>query len=481
MKFDLVVSDAAAPEAVGAGVQLGVASSTRRVFARVVPVAMVTVAMALDAILVASPFTPFSGAREIAFGLAGAVSLLTIGSLAAHGLYDLRRDRSPARVLHLAATSVSLALIAALVLATLLGAAVATSAVIASAALAIPVVTIVHVALGRAARAFGDAIARAPRAIVVGADHAARDAAREFALRGYDVVGHVENAVDLALAHAGALLGPIEKLDELVDQFAVDEVIVAVPKERSAELRRVLTRGFGRQVRVKYAADLGELRLPARFDVRRIGNRQYIDFAPVPPVGWVKRPLDIVVAGTAMLCLLPVFVAVALAIKASSPGPVFYRQMRVGRDRELFWMLKFRSMRIDAEARLAELLRANEVSGPMFKIRNDPRITPIGRLLRRTSIDELPQLINVLLGEMSLVGPRPPLASEVEKYHDWQIGRLRALPGMTGLWQISGRTNLSFQEMVRLDLHYVRNWSLALDLVILARTIPAVISARGAY
>jgi len=144
-------------------------------------------------------------------------------------------------------------------------------------------------------------------------------------------------------------------------------------------------------------------------------------------------------------------------------------------------MLKFRSMRRDAEALIGELLGGNEVSGPMFKIRRDPRITRVGRFLRRASLDELPQLFNVLRGDMSLVGPRPPLAAEVEKYQDWEIGRLRAVPGITGLWQVSGRTELPFQEMVRLDLHYIRNWSLALDVQILLRTVPAVLTTKGAY
>jgi lipopolysaccharide/colanic/teichoic acid biosynthesis glycosyltransferase len=148
----------------------------------------------------------------------------------------------------------------------------------------------------------------------------------------------------------------------------------------------------------------------------------------------------------------------------------------VGKDGKLFEMLKFRSMHRDADRRRAELMAANEASGPLFKIRNDPRITRVGRFLRRSSLDELPQLFNVLRGEMSLVGPRPPLPSEVEKYEVWQLGRLRAVPGMTGLWQVSGRSEVSFQDMVRLDLHYIRNWSLSLDLEILWRTLPAVLA-----
>jgi lipopolysaccharide/colanic/teichoic acid biosynthesis glycosyltransferase len=138
-------------------------------------------------------------------------------------------------------------------------------------------------------------------------------------------------------------------------------------------------------------------------------------------------------------------------------------------------------MRQDADALITELVQKNEVSGPMFKIRHDPRITRVGRFARKYSLDELPQLINVVRGDMSLVGPRPPTANEVEKYQDWELGRLRATPGITGLWQVSGRTEVPFDEMVRLDLHYIRNWSFALDMEILLRTIPAVLSTKGAY
>jgi len=144
-------------------------------------------------------------------------------------------------------------------------------------------------------------------------------------------------------------------------------------------------------------------------------------------------------------------------------------------------MLKFRSMQQDADGLVVSLLERNEVTGPMFKIRRDPRITRVGRFLRRYSLDELPQLINVVLGDMSLVGPRPPTDSEIEKYEDWQLGRLRAVPGITGLWQVSGRSEVPFHDMVRLDLHYIRNWSFALDVEILLRTIPAVLTSKGAY
>jgi exopolysaccharide biosynthesis polyprenyl glycosylphosphotransferase len=191
--------------------------------------------------------------------------------------------------------------------------------------------------------------------------------------------------------------------------------------------------------------------------------------------------MDLVLVGVGILAFAPVLCLIALAIKLDSPGPVFYRQRRVGKDGRFFRMLKFRSMVPDAERRLDTLRHHTEATGPLFKIREDPRVTRVGKVLRRWSLDELPQLLNVLRGEMSLVGPRPPLPSEVEAYEDWQLGRLRAVPGLTGLWQVSGRSEVPFHDMVRLDLHYIRNWSLGLDFEILLRTIPAVLTNRGAY
>jgi lipopolysaccharide/colanic/teichoic acid biosynthesis glycosyltransferase len=168
-------------------------------------------------------------------------------------------------------------------------------------------------------------------------------------------------------------------------------------------------------------------------------------------------------------------------VKATSRGPVLFRQQRVGRDGQLFTIYKFRTMVHDAESRLALLADQNEAQGPLFKIRKDPRITRMGRWLRRASLDELPQLLNVLTGEMSLVGPRPPLPTEVAVYHDWHRDRLAVQPGITGLWQVGGRSELSFDDAVRLDLFYIENWSLTLDLFILGKTVPAVLSSRGAY
>jgi len=191
--------------------------------------------------------------------------------------------------------------------------------------------------------------------------------------------------------------------------------------------------------------------------------------------------VDVVVASLAIVVLAPVFVAAAIAVKLSSPGPVFFSQPRVGRDGRVFSFLKFRSMYADAEQRKAELSDMNEADGPVFKIKEDPRITPVGRFLRRMSLDELPQLFHVLGGQMSLVGPRPHLPIEVSAYGPMDYRRLTVQPGITCIWQVSGRSELDFDTWVTLDLEYIDTWSVWLDVKLLARTIPAVLSGRGAY
>lgn len=194
-----------------------------------------------------------------------------------------------------------------------------------------------------------------------------------------------------------------------------------------------------------------------------------------------KRLLDVALALLGLVLLLPLLPAIVALIKLDSPGPILFRQKRVGQGGRLFTCYKFRSMVPDAESRKAELVAMNEATGPAFKIRNDPRITAIGHFLRRSSLDEVPQLFNVLLGQMSMVGPRPQIPAEVELYEPWHRGRLAVTPGITCLWQISGRSQVGFDEWMRLDLEYVRRRSLALDLKILLGTLPAVIARKGAY
>lgn len=223
---------------------------------------------------------------------------------------------------------------------------------------------------------------------------------------------------------------------------------------------------------------------PHRLRVTRAGASSLVHVRPTRPTGLrlaVKQVCDRVGAVVALMLLAPVFVMVALAVRASGPGPVLYRQVRVGRDNLMFTMVKFRTMHVDADLRRADLLASTDVDGPMFKMRRDPRITRVGRMLRRYSLDELPQLINVLRGEMSLVGPRPPLPEEVARYNATEHRRLRVIPGMTGLWQVSGRSNLAWDETVRLDLRYADNWTLGEDVRLLGRTAGAVVRGHGAY
>ncbi len=195
----------------------------------------------------------------------------------------------------------------------------------------------------------------------------------------------------------------------------------------------------------------------------------------------VKRLMDIVASALAIVVLTPVFLAVALLIKTTSRGPVFYVQERVGRDGEPFRMMKFRSMYRDAHARRDEHAELNIHQGPIFKIRDDPRITPVGRAIRRLSIDELPQFFNVLTGSMSLVGPRPALPEEFLDYTERERQRLLVKPGVTCIWQVSGRSDVDFETWIDMDLEYIDDWSLRLDLKLLMKTVPAVITGRGAY
>ena len=196
---------------------------------------------------------------------------------------------------------------------------------------------------------------------------------------------------------------------------------------------------------------------------------------------FTKRTFDLVLSSIALVALSPVFLTVALLVRFSSKGPVFFRQERVGLNGKPFKMIKFRSLVVAAEDQLAQLQEEPEGAGLLFKMKNDPRVTKVGALLRKHSLDELPQFANVWLGEMSLVGPRPPLPSEVEQYEEWTHRRLLAPPGITGLWQVSGRSNLSWEDSVRLDLYYVENWSLTSDILILLRTIKTVLKPEGAY
>ncbi len=224
--------------------------------------------------------------------------------------------------------------------------------------------------------------------------------------------------------------------------------------------------------------------IPDRMSVERVGGLPLLSIYPSNPSDWqfkVKYAAERVLAAVAMLVAAPVMLAIAIAILATMGRPVLFRQRRVGVDGREFEMLKFRSMVRGAEQDQARLQCYNESDGPVFKMRDDPRVTPVGRFIRRTSLDELPQIINVLKGDMTLIGPRPPLPSEVATYNGDQHRRLMIKPGITGLWQVAGRSDVDFDEWVELDVYYIHNRSLWMDLTILLRTVGVVLSGRGAY
>jgi exopolysaccharide biosynthesis polyprenyl glycosylphosphotransferase len=278
-------------------------------------------------------------------------------------------------------------------------------------------------------------------------------------------------------------LGDASDLAEVVRTQAIDSVIISVSAFGSEPAARMIGALRGFPVDINVAAGLFDV-LTQRILVRDVSGVPLILVKGVslsPFNLTVKRAFDLVIASSVIVIGLPLWLGIVAAIRLTSRGPVFYLQERVGRRGERFMMYKFRSMCADAEARQAELLAANEADGPIFKMAHDPRITPVGRWLRKFSLDEFPQLLNVMRGEMSLVGPRPLPVHEADELTESQRRREEVRPGLTGIWQVSGRSRLTFDEMIRLDLLYIENWSVTLDLVLILRTVPAVLGARGAY
>ena len=332
-------------------------------------------------------------------------------------------------------------------------------------------------------------------AIVLGpADQAERVVRRILRQRGMgiNVMACVEPAARAVEGDAVRHIGPVPvipdapELIELMGELDLDRVIIAGPLSSDRQ-REMIARLADHDVHVDLVPDWGEL-VSARLEVRQLAGVPLLSVpsATADPASLhVKRAFDAVVSATALIVLSPVLLACALAIKLDTPGPVFFRQRRVGKDESRFEVLKFRSMYVDAEARKGEFAGLNFHGGGndrgMFKIREDPRITRVGSFLRRTSLDELPQLVNVLRGEMSLVGPRPLIESEFEQITGRFRRRSAITPGLTGLWQVNGRSEVPFEEMISLDLLYAATWSLRRDLKLLARTVSAVLRGDGAY
>jgi exopolysaccharide biosynthesis polyprenyl glycosylphosphotransferase len=325
------------------------------------------------------------------------------------------------------------------------------------------------------------------RLVVVGSGRLAKMVMQHITANpnlGYSIVGFLHDLNEQPGDFGRfKMLGTIDDIGQVIRAMQIDEVIIALPAEmndqaiRSVKLCERLGTSF------KLIPDLYELSL-SRIDMDAIEGIPLIGIKQVSLNTWqrlVTRLVDIAVSAAILFIGSPIWLFLALIIKVTSAGPAIYRQARVGLNGQTFTMYKFRSMYRDADQRLAQLLAQNEAQGPLFKMKDDPRVTAIGKFLRRTSLDEIPQLISVLKGDMSLVGPRPAVPREVAMYEEWQRGRLAIKPGLTGLWQVRGRSDLSFDEGVLMDLYYIENWSLRLYIQILLRTIPAVLFSRGAY
>ncbi len=324
------------------------------------------------------------------------------------------------------------------------------------------------------------------KTVVVGTNDEGRRLARAMTaapLEGFEPIGFLTVDRHVVDVDGFPVLGSLADIVNIVDESGADCVFVAssaVRVEDVAWLARVLR---PQDVDVRFSTNLPEL-LISRISLQPVAQIPSLTVRRARltgPQAAIKRAVDVSLAGFLLVLTSPLWAAIAMTIKLGSKGPILFRQERIGARGAPFTMLKFRTMVRDAEARRQEVDHLNEATGPLFKIRRDPRVTRVGRFLRRCSLDELPQLLNVIRGEMSLVGPRPPLRSEVSAYERWHFARLEVRPGMTGLGQVTGRSDRSFEDTVRLDVFYIENWSLTYDLWIMAKTIPALLSAKGAY
>jgi len=328
--------------------------------------------------------------------------------------------------------------------------------------------------------------------LVVGANERARQMVRKIEAKpelGYKVVGFVAENQDAletwdSQNHTDwSVVGQLDNLRTILSQERVDEIIVCLPMDaRFSDIARIVRSARDLGIVVRVIPEFADGTLLRNLHIEELDDEYVVTLFREHLLAQllVKRLIDAALSLAGLIILLPVMAVVAFLIKLTSPGPVFFVQERVGMNQRHFRLYKFRSMVVDAEQHQSELLAFNERDGPVFKIQKDPRSTKIGRFIRMTSIDELPQLFNVLCGEMSLVGPRPPLPDEVKRYN-WQFRkRLCVKPGITCIWQISGRNDVSFERWMQMDLDYIDNWSLWLDLTILFQTIPAVLFARGA-
>ena len=304
----------------------------------------------------------------------------------------------------------------------------------------------------------------------------------EWALRVHGYLDRDPSAVGQSIGGI-PVVGTISDISHVLDQKVIDQVVFIMPLDGLKDVEKALLacEEVGVEASVSVDAFALESARPHLMDVHGFSLLTYSRLPSQMIQLFAKQVFDFAAAGLLLLILLPLLLLVAIAIRLTSEGQAIFRQVRVGMNGRRFTLYKFRTMVKDAETQIDGLRPMNESDGPVFKIRKDPRVTRVGRILRRTSMDELPQLVNVLKGEMSLVGPRPPLPSEVQKYKRWQRRRLSMKPGITGLWQISGRSDLGFDEWVNLDLAYIDQWSFGRDIAIILKTVVAVLRGRGAY
>lgn len=301
---------------------------------------------------------------------------------------------------------------------------------------------------------------------------------------GYRIIGllDVDEKKKGVVLDGVPVIGTLEDLPRLLDDHVVDEVVFVVPRSWLGTIEKCILYCEAVGVPATLSTDFFNLGV-ALGKPKTLDNFTYLTFETrllKASELIVKRATDIAISFILLIVLLPVFFVVAMAVKFGSPGSIFFRQIRIGRNGRRFVLYKFRSMVTGAEERIEELKGSNEMTGPVFKMTDDPRVTRVGRFLRKSSLDELPQIWNVLKSDMSLVGPRPPLPNEVEQYEPWQRRRLSMKPGITCIWQVSGRNDVNFEDWMKLDLHYIDHWTLWLDFKIIFQTIGAVLTRSGA-
>jgi exopolysaccharide biosynthesis polyprenyl glycosylphosphotransferase len=299
---------------------------------------------------------------------------------------------------------------------------------------------------------------------------------------GLRILGYIDLDVPPVISQPQDSLGSLADLDRIIDNNIIDEIIYVPDRPNLDGFEKILEPCNELGIRVRVAADFFPAKV-TKVSMEFLEKVPVLSFSSAPehaPSLFLKRVFDIIISATLLILLLPFMIAIGILVRLTSKGPAIYKQVRCGLYGRKFVLFKIRSMYQGAEDVLWEIKHLNEMDGPVFKMRQDPRVTPLGRFLRRSSIDELPQFWNVLKGDMSLVGPRAPLPEEVKEYTRWQKRRLSVKPGITCLWQISGRNEIDFHEWMKLDLHYIDNWSLLLDFKILLRTFPVVLIGKGA-